>query len=158
MTISGGWDSVREAVRLRIGESACETWFRSVAGSLDGQTLVLSCPNRFTRDWVRARYGRVIADVAPEVREIDYRVDERGEASRNEPPGTLPPERATSPRRPAGEPSERPTDRFADFVVDEIDRRMTAGRPTATRSVAQPIQPSGPIASEAADRQGETLV
>jgi len=117
MTISGGWDSVREAVRLRIGESACDTWFRSVAGSLDGQTLVLSCPNRFTRDWVRARYGRVIADVAPEVREIDYLVDERGEAGQNEPERALLPGRATSARRPAGEPSERPTDRFADFVV-----------------------------------------
>jgi L-2-hydroxyglutarate oxidase LhgO len=47
---------------------------------------------------------------------------------------------------------------FADFVVDEIDRRMTAGRLTATRSVSRPNQPFEPIASEAADQPSENLV
>jgi chromosomal replication initiator protein len=117
MTKSGGWESVRDAVRERIGEPAFETWIKPVSGSIDAQTLVLSCPNRFTRDWVRARYGRVLADAANGMREIDYRVDERREASRSERPRPPVAGGAAPPRPPSPAPALSRADSFADFVV-----------------------------------------
>jgi chromosomal replication initiator protein len=72
---TGGWEAVRTAVGRRVGEAAFEAWIRALDGRLEGETLVLRCPDRFTRDWVRSRFGRVIEECAPEVRSIEYCVD-----------------------------------------------------------------------------------
>ncbi len=72
---TGGWEAVRTAVGRRVGEAAFEAWIRALDGRLEGETLVLRCPDRFTRDWVRSRFGRVIEECAPEARSIEYCVD-----------------------------------------------------------------------------------
>ena len=72
---TGGWEAVRSAVGERVGEAAFEAWFRTLEGSLEGDTLVLRCPDRFTRDWVRSRFGRTIEACAPAARAIEYRLD-----------------------------------------------------------------------------------
>jgi chromosomal replication initiator protein len=72
---TGGWETVRTAVGRRVGEAAFEAWIRALDGRLDGETLVLRCPDRFTRDWVRSRFGRVIEECATEARAIEYCVD-----------------------------------------------------------------------------------
>jgi chromosomal replication initiation ATPase DnaA len=36
---------------------------------------VLRCPDRFSRDWLRGRYGKLIEECAGDVRGVDYRVD-----------------------------------------------------------------------------------
>jgi chromosomal replication initiator protein len=71
----GGWEVVREAVRHRIGPSAFETWFGAVEGSIEADTLVLNCPDRFSRDWIRGRYHAVLQQITGGSRGIDYRVD-----------------------------------------------------------------------------------
>jgi len=72
---TGGWEAVRSAVGERVGEAAFEAWFRTLEGSLEGDTLVLRCPDRFTRDWLRSRFGRTIEACAPAARAIEYRLD-----------------------------------------------------------------------------------
>ena len=72
---TGGWEVVRAAVGRRIGESAFDAWFRTLDGRIEGETLVLRCPDRFTRDWVRTRFGRVIEECAPAARAVEYRLD-----------------------------------------------------------------------------------
>jgi chromosomal replication initiator protein len=73
--MSGGWDAVREAVRQRVGSSAFEAWFRSLSGAVESNVLVLRCPDRFSRDWIRGRYGALISEAAPGVQRVDYQVD-----------------------------------------------------------------------------------
>jgi chromosomal replication initiator protein len=72
---TGGWEIVRAAVEQRIGGAAFEAWFRGLDGALEGETLVLRCPDRFTRDWLRTRFGQTIEECAPAARAIEYRVD-----------------------------------------------------------------------------------
>ena len=71
----GGWEAVREAVRQRIGASAYGSWFRTLEGALEDDALVIRCPDRFSRDWIHARYESLIKELAPEVRRIDYQID-----------------------------------------------------------------------------------
>ncbi|MGH7290937.1 MAG: chromosomal replication initiator protein DnaA, partial [Myxococcota bacterium] len=71
----GGWEAVRTVLRRRVGEAAFEAWFRALDGRLEGETLVLRCPDRFSRDWLRGRYGRLIEECAQGARAVDYRVD-----------------------------------------------------------------------------------
>jgi len=72
---TGGWEVVRSAIGRRVGEAAFDAWFRALDGRLEGETLVLRCPDRFTRDWVRSRFGRLIEECASDARAIEYRVD-----------------------------------------------------------------------------------
>jgi chromosomal replication initiator protein len=71
---TGGWDVVRTAVGRRVGEAAFDAWFRTLDGTLEGETLVLRCPDRFTRDWLRSRFGRVIEECAQSARAVEYRL------------------------------------------------------------------------------------
>ncbi|HKC50274.1 MAG TPA: chromosomal replication initiator protein DnaA [Myxococcota bacterium] len=105
---TGGWETVRTAVGQRVGEAAFEAWIRTLDGRLEGETLVLRCPDRFTRDWVRSRFGRTIEECAPAARSVEYRVD----------PGALapPPTRAEAVAEPA-EPSCAQEQLFERFVV-----------------------------------------
>lgn len=75
MDTCGGWEAVRTELRRRVGESAFDAWFRALDGRLEGETLVLRCPDRFSRDWLRGRYGKLIEECAGDVRGVDYRVD-----------------------------------------------------------------------------------
>ncbi|MCZ6569328.1 MAG: DnaA/Hda family protein, partial [Deltaproteobacteria bacterium] len=109
MTKFRGWEAVREAVRQRIGVAAYEAWFRSLEGALEGDTLVLRCPDRFSRDWVRERYGPVIQEITPQLRRIEYRIDpEAGRAA----PVSRPAEQGTR-RQPT--PEARPAASFNSF-------------------------------------------
>ena len=111
MTKSRGWEVVREAVRQQVGPSAYDAWFRTLEGSVEGDTLVICCPDRFSRDWISGRYGRIIESSAPEVRQVDYRVA---------PTPALPTsERSRSTRAGFQKPNAeaRPRLGFEDFVM-----------------------------------------
>jgi len=75
MTINGGWEILRHALRPRVGVSAFEAWFRTVEGNLEGDTLTLRCPDRFSRDWIRGRYGAVLSDVAGAQTKIAFTIN-----------------------------------------------------------------------------------
>src|SRR5258706_8172424 len=108
---TGGWETVRTAVGQRVGEAAFEAWIRTLDGRLEGETLVLRCPDRFTRDWVRSRFGRTIEECALAARSVEYRVD----------PGALAPPRARAEAvaEPA-EPSCAQEQLFERFVVGPV--------------------------------------
>ena len=71
----GGWEVVREAVRQAVGPAAYGAWFRRLDGIVEGDALVIRCPDRFTRDWIRSRYGSVIEQSAGSLSRVDYRVE-----------------------------------------------------------------------------------
>ena len=69
----GGWEVVRETIRQAVGASAYGAWFRRLEGVVENDSLVIHCPDRFTRDWIRSRYGPVIEASANTLR-VDYRI------------------------------------------------------------------------------------
>jgi chromosomal replication initiator protein len=107
---TGGWEVVRSEIGRRVGEAAFDAWFRALDGRLQGETLVLRCPDRFTRDWVRGRYGRMIEECAPQARSIEYQVDGA--------PRSAPPE----PRELAPAEAAEPV-----FAQEELFDRFVAG-------------------------------
>jgi chromosomal replication initiator protein len=78
-------------VRLRLGAPTFEAWFRELRGRLEAGRVVVLCPDRFSRDWIRARYGRVLEDACPGMT-IEYRVEpvEGPEGRASEPRGSVP--------------------------------------------------------------------
>jgi chromosomal replication initiator protein len=100
----GGWEAVRTELRRRVGEAAFEAWFRALDGRLEGETLVLRCPDRFSRDWLRGRYGKLIEECAVGVRGVDYRVDLVAASA------ALPPARSSDVPQPRPLPVERAED------------------------------------------------
>ena len=73
MSEIGGWEVVRQAVRQRIGPAAFGAWIEPLEGCLEGDCLVVRCPDRFSRDWIRGRYGSVIESAAGGSR-VEYSV------------------------------------------------------------------------------------
>jgi chromosomal replication initiator protein len=129
MTNRGGWESVREAVRGRVGSSAFDAWFRELEGRLEGEALVLHCPDRFSREWIRGRYGDLLTELCSGVKRVDYRVDPKPRRPTGEPAG--------SRRHPAAPPRLIPQDpTFETFVVGasnalalEAARAVARGEP-----------------------------
>jgi chromosomal replication initiator protein len=93
---TGGWETVRSALGKRVGASAYDAWFRTLDGRFENETLVLRCPDRFTRDWLRSRFGRVIEECASGARGVEYRLDAEARASAPAPLAAAAPQSDTS--------------------------------------------------------------
>lgn len=51
------------ADRKKLSKPSFETWMKSTkAHSLQGDTLIITAPNEFARDWLESRYLHLIAD------------------------------------------------------------------------------------------------
>ncbi|MEE8557908.1 MAG: chromosomal replication initiator protein DnaA [Myxococcota bacterium] len=121
----GGWETVRDAVRQRVGPSVYEAWFGAISGRIEGGKLVLGCPDRFSRDWIRGRYGRLIAEAASGLQSVEYEVDTSlGEA----PPGDQPaPARTASTRAPVDSGFESFVSGPSNALALEAARAMARG-------------------------------
>ncbi len=90
MQLTGGWEAVRTAVRERVGVSAYGAWFSALDGEIDGRSLVVRCPDRFTRDWISRRHGDTLLEsarlVVGDVEHVILRVDEALSANASEQP------------------------------------------------------------------------
>jgi len=78
MTELGGWEAVRVAVRQRVGEGAFRAWFEGLEGHVVGGDLVIECPDRFSSDWIRRRYGEAIEEVAGGYGRVQFNVRQGG--------------------------------------------------------------------------------
>ncbi len=108
MNTCGGWEAVRQSVRQRIGARAFDAWFGSLEGEIEGATLSIRCPDRFSRDWIRGRYADVLVEAAQPLA-IEYRVGPHKPAEGSRPPARGP-ARAVAPA-PRAEPG------FESFVA-----------------------------------------
>jgi chromosomal replication initiator protein len=73
-------------VRDQIGPRAYDAWFRTLEGEVQGQRVVVRCPDRFSRDWIRERYGEVLQRVSPRGAAIEYEVQARETGARGTQP------------------------------------------------------------------------
>ncbi|MHA7965061.1 helix-turn-helix transcriptional regulator [Paenibacillus sp. CAU 1782] len=56
------WEGVLSDIQGKIHPKSYQTWFSGVAGKVEGDTLVVTCPNPFTTDWLRGRYSFMIEE------------------------------------------------------------------------------------------------
>ena len=122
--LAASWTRVRNRLRSEYGEVAFENWLtRLDVADFSGDSLVLSAPSRFMRDWVAPRYGDRIRALwrleDPSVRTVDIVVGEGSALSFQQTP---PRERA--PARSADRP-DRPIQEEA--VVALLDPKLTFG-------------------------------
>jgi chromosomal replication initiator protein len=62
------WDTTLSHIQTRISKPSFETWLKSTkATSLDDNTLLITAPNEFTRDWLESRYSDLILETLYEV-------------------------------------------------------------------------------------------
>jgi chromosomal replication initiator protein len=58
------WDESLKKIQKKISKPSYETWLKSTkAHMLQGDTLIVTAPNEFARDWLEERYSHIIADV-----------------------------------------------------------------------------------------------
>jgi len=62
------WDQVLAQMEKKVSKPSFETWLKSTkASSLQGDTLTITAPNEFARDWLEGRYTHLISSVLYEV-------------------------------------------------------------------------------------------
>jgi chromosomal replication initiator protein len=114
---AAAWAKVRARLRQEVGEAEYRSWLRqmTLAGQ-EGETLEVTLPTRFLRDWVREHYGdrlRALCQAEmPGVRRVELRVAASGAAAGRaareaaEAPAPLAERLAPEPPPPAAAPAE----------------------------------------------------
>jgi chromosomal replication initiator protein len=79
LTAEGLWSEISRRLREALNDATYGTWFGEVSGlELDGETLVLSVPNEFTRDWIEGHFrgliGAAVRDIVGGERPLELRV------------------------------------------------------------------------------------
>ena len=77
MSIQELWSRALESIRGKLSKPSFETWLMSTkAVDYDDDTLVISAPNDFTRDWLASHYVDLIRDTLLEItgKEIEVRI------------------------------------------------------------------------------------
>jgi chromosomal replication initiator protein len=152
-TTTEQWARVRAALREEFGENAYRSWLKPLTfEGLDGDTVHLSVPTRFMRNWIESQYGeRLTALWASErqsIRTVSVRQAKQRPATQD-----LPDEAAALPDT---EITEAPEDVAAANLSAPIDPRFTfetfiVGKPNelafaAARRVAEaPNVPFNPL-------------
>ncbi|MCX8135350.1 MAG: chromosomal replication initiator protein DnaA [Roseococcus sp.] len=129
-TSTTAWARVRARLRQEVGEAEYRSWLKqmSLAGR-EGDTLEITLPTRFLRDWVREHYGdrlRALCEAEmPGVRRVELRVapaaSAAGKAAR-EPVPALAERLSPEPAAPPAPAAEGP--RGGDWMLP-LDPRWT---------------------------------
>ncbi|WP_075983367.1 chromosomal replication initiator protein DnaA [Bacillus massilinigeriensis] len=62
------WDKSLAIIEKKISKPSFDTWLKSTkAHSLQGDTLVITAPNEFARDWLEERYSQLISGILYEI-------------------------------------------------------------------------------------------
>ncbi len=152
-TTTEQWARVRAALREEFGENAYRSWLKPLTfEGLDGDTVHLSVPTRFMRNWIESQYGERLTALWASERQSIRTVSVR-QAKQRPSAQDLPDEAAALP---AAELTEAPEDVAAANLSAPIDPRFTfetfiVGKPNelafaAARRVAEaPNVPFNPL-------------
>ncbi|MCT2535520.1 chromosomal replication initiator protein DnaA [Aquibacillus koreensis] len=62
------WTSTLQTIQDKISKPSYDTWLKNtIADSIENDTLIVSAPNEFARDWLESRYTDLISDALFEV-------------------------------------------------------------------------------------------
>lgn len=75
------WDKALAEIKNRLSPPSFLTWFSNTRGELVEGVLCIYSPNKFTSDWLSARYEKFILSILKELTDesdliVDYRIDE----------------------------------------------------------------------------------
>lgn len=57
------WNRALDQIEKKLSKPSFETWLKSTkAHALQGDTLIITAPNDFARDWLESRYSNLIAE------------------------------------------------------------------------------------------------
>ena len=104
------WDRIKAKLRVQLGEDVYSSWFKGLAlENLDKNTIFLSVPTLFLRQWIETHYGEHILTLLQEEQEgiKAISVSVRGAArNRNRPAAKAanekPPHQTATPMNPVG--------------------------------------------------------
>lgn len=69
------WNKALSNIEKKISKPSFETWLKSTkAHSLQGDTLTITAPNEFARDWLEERYSQLISGILYEITGEELRV------------------------------------------------------------------------------------
>jgi len=69
------WQATLCEVEKKMSKPSFETWLKTTRPvSLDNNTLVVSVPNDFTKDWLESRYSSLILQTLQELTSINYKL------------------------------------------------------------------------------------
>src|SRR5581483_1232343 len=80
------WEEISGRLREALSSGTYSKWFGDIHGlALEGDTLVLTVPTEFTRDWIEGHFrgliGAAVRDILGFERPLEVRVDDSGEQS-----------------------------------------------------------------------------
>ncbi|MUK88131.1 chromosomal replication initiator protein DnaA [Ornithinibacillus sp. L9] len=62
------WDATLKKIEEKISKPSFETWLKNTkAESLEGNTITISAPNEFARDWLEEQYTQLISTILEEI-------------------------------------------------------------------------------------------
>ncbi len=62
------WQEVLSVIKNKLSKPSFDTWLKSTeANAMDEDTLVITAPNEFARDWLASRYSQLISDTLYEI-------------------------------------------------------------------------------------------
>ncbi len=115
------WRTIRAELRRRVGESTFDIWLAPLElQAFDGDALILTAPTG-TRQWIAARYGRLVERCAREALGEGTRLVFSEDATR--PRGPSGSGRSALPKPPAGpRESFNPRYSFEQYIIGEGNR------------------------------------
>jgi chromosomal replication initiator protein len=140
LTAESLWSEVAGRLRGALNENTYRTWFGEVrARDVSEDSLLLACPNNFTREWIEGHFlgliGAAVRDVTGRERQIHLAIDEATSAE-PEPPASEP--------EPAGRPDAtglNPKYTFDLFVIGSSNRFAHAAALAVAEAPAQAYNP-----------------
>ncbi|PSL45942.1 chromosomal replication initiator protein DnaA [Salsuginibacillus halophilus] len=62
------WEQVLEKIQEKVSKPSFETWLKATtATDLQEQTIIVTAPNPFARDWLEDRYSSIISDTVEDI-------------------------------------------------------------------------------------------
>jgi chromosomal replication initiator protein len=69
------WIQTLAIIKKKLSKPSFETWLKETrAQSINGQIMIVSVPNEFSRDWLEEHYAKLISDILYEITGSRYRV------------------------------------------------------------------------------------
>ncbi|ALC88511.1 chromosomal replication initiation protein [Bacillus sp. FJAT-18017] len=66
--ISDLWNEALASIQKKISKPSFDTWLKSTKShALQGNTLIITAPNEFARDWLEERYSQLISEILYEI-------------------------------------------------------------------------------------------
>jgi chromosomal replication initiator protein len=69
------WKQTLDIIKKKLSKPSFETWLKETrAQSINGQMMIVSVPNEFSRDWLEEHYAKLISDILYEITGSRYHV------------------------------------------------------------------------------------